>query len=31
VLRHLDAGYPEAAEAAAEHGLAAPMRPPGAE
>jgi urocanate hydratase len=31
VLRHLDAGYPEAAEAAAEQGLEAPMRPPGAE
>jgi urocanate hydratase len=28
VLRHLDAGYPEAAEAAAEQGLTAPM-PPG--
>jgi urocanate hydratase len=25
VMRHLDAGYPEAAEAAAEHGLEPPM------
>jgi len=25
VMRHLDAGYPEAAEAAAEHGLTPPM------
>ena len=31
VLRHLDAGYPEAAEAAAEQGLTAPMPPAGAE
>ena len=31
VLRHLDAGYEEAAEAAAEHGLEPPMPPPGAE
>ena len=27
VLRHLDAGYPEAAEAAAQHGLEAPIPP----
>jgi urocanate hydratase len=27
VMRHLDAGYPEAAAAAEEHGLAAPMPP----
>ena len=27
VVRHLDAGYPEAAAAAAEHGLATPGRP----
>jgi urocanate hydratase len=27
VLRHLDAGYPEAAEAADAGGLDAPMRP----
>jgi urocanate hydratase len=27
VLRHLDAGYPEAAQAAARHGLEPPMRP----
>jgi urocanate hydratase len=27
VLRHLDAGYPEAAEAAAQHGLKAPISP----
>jgi urocanate hydratase len=27
VLRHLDAGYPEAAAAAAEHGLESPMPP----
>jgi urocanate hydratase len=27
VLRHLDAGYPEAATAAAEHGLESPMPP----
>ena len=25
VMRHLDAGYPEAAAAAREHGLASPM------
>jgi urocanate hydratase len=25
VMRHLDAGYPEAAAAAAEHGFEAPM------
>jgi urocanate hydratase len=31
VLRHLDAGYEEAAEAAAQHGLEPPMPPPGAE
>ncbi|HMI99360.1 MAG TPA: urocanate hydratase [Gaiellaceae bacterium] len=30
VLRHLDAGYEEAAEAAAQHGLESPMPPPGA-
>jgi urocanate hydratase len=28
VMRHLDAGYAEAAEAAAEHGLEPPMPPP---
>jgi urocanate hydratase len=27
VMRHLDAGYPEAAAAAEAHGLEAPMRP----
>jgi urocanate hydratase len=27
VVRHLDAGYPEAQEAAAEHGLTTPMQP----
>jgi urocanate hydratase len=27
VLRHLDAGYAEAADAAAEHGLEPPMPP----
>ncbi len=27
VVRHLDAGYPEAAAAAAEHGLSTPMEP----
>jgi urocanate hydratase len=27
VLRHLDAGYEEAADAAAEHGLEPPMPP----
>ncbi|MEP6910797.1 MAG: urocanate hydratase [Actinomycetota bacterium] len=31
VLRHLDAGYEEAAEAAAQHGLEPPMPPRGAE
>jgi urocanate hydratase len=31
VLRHLDAGYEEAAEAAAQHGLEPPMPPPVAE
>jgi urocanate hydratase len=31
VLRHLDAGYEEAAEAAAKHGLEPPMPPRGAE
>jgi len=31
VMRHLDAGYPEAAAAAAEHGLTAPMPPPATE
>jgi urocanate hydratase len=31
VLRHLDAGYDEAAEAAAQHGLEPPMPPRGAE
>ncbi len=31
VLRHLDAGYEEAADAAAQHGLEPPMPPPGAE
>jgi urocanate hydratase len=30
VMRHLDAGYPEAAAAAAEHGLEPPMGGPGA-
>jgi urocanate hydratase len=28
VMRHLDAGYPEAAAAAEAHGLESPMRPP---
>jgi urocanate hydratase len=27
VVRHLDAGYPEAQAAADEHGLSTPMRP----
>jgi urocanate hydratase len=27
VVRHLDAGYPEAEAAADEHGLTTPMRP----
>jgi urocanate hydratase len=27
VMRHLDAGYPEAIAAAEQHGLEAPMRP----
>jgi urocanate hydratase len=27
VIRHLDAGYPDAADAAHEHGLVAPMDP----
>jgi urocanate hydratase len=27
VMRHLDAGYADAAEAAEEHGLVAPMPP----
>ncbi|MFL5952301.1 MAG: urocanate hydratase [Gaiellaceae bacterium] len=31
VMRHLDAGYPEAAAAAEEHGLVAPMPPSGTE
>ncbi len=31
VLRHLDAGYEEAADAASEHALEPPMSPPGAE
>ena len=31
VLRHLDAGYEEAADAASEHGLEPPMSPRGAE
>jgi urocanate hydratase len=31
VLRHLDAGYEEAVESAAQHGLEPPMPPPGAE
>jgi urocanate hydratase len=30
VMRHLDAGYADAVEAAAAHGLEPPMRPPGA-
>jgi urocanate hydratase len=30
VMRHLDAGYADAADAAAAHGLEPPMRPPGA-
>jgi urocanate hydratase len=30
VMRHLDAGYPDAADAAAAHGLEPPMRPPDA-
>ncbi|HET8653477.1 MAG TPA: hypothetical protein VFM13_13000, partial [Gaiellaceae bacterium] len=30
VLRHADAGYPEALEAAEEHGFDLPMPPPGA-
>jgi urocanate hydratase len=28
VMRHLDAGYPEAVAAAEEHGLEPPMPPP---
>jgi urocanate hydratase len=31
VVRHLDAGYPEALAAAEEHGLEAPMAPRDAE
>jgi urocanate hydratase len=31
VLRHLDAGYEDAVEAAAESGLEPPMRPAGSE
>ncbi|MDX6518480.1 MAG: urocanate hydratase, partial [Gaiellaceae bacterium] len=30
VMRHLDAGYPDAVDAAAAHGLEPPMRPAGA-
>jgi urocanate hydratase len=31
VMRHLDAGYDDAVEAAAAHGLEPPMPPPGRE
>ena len=31
VLRHADAGYPEAIEFGARHGLEPPMQPPSAE